>query len=132
MDRDEQTTEVRETSGRVGDENVTRQKVVSQSSVSGAVIGRRIVYYITGFIVILLLIRMILLLLGANQGNAFVDFVYGLSGVFAMPFYGIFSYTPTYGSSVFETSTVVAILVYGLVGWGIGKLFTIGSSRRDV
>jgi hypothetical protein len=131
MDREERTTEVRETSDNAGGE-VRRETVRSSSAVSSAVIARRVVYYITGFIVILLLIRMVLLLLAANQGNAFVDFIYGLSGVFAMPFYGIFSYTPAYGSSVFETSTVVAILVYGLVGWGIGKLFTIGSSRRDV
>lgn len=90
----------------------------------------RIVSFIVGFIVTLLALRILLLLLAANQGNAFVDFVYGLSGVFAVPFYGIFDYEPVYGESVFEISSVVAILVYALIGWGIAKLLTINSQRQ--
>lgn len=131
MDREVQTTEVRETSAHDGDVNVTRQRVDSRTSVPAAVLAKRVVYYITGFIVILLLLRILLLLLAANQGNGFVDFIYALSGFFASPFYGIFSYTPAYGSSVFELSSVVAILVYALVGWGIAKLVTLGSTRRE-
>ncbi len=131
MDREVHETEVRETSARDGNEEVTRQTVDSRTSVPAAVLAKRVVYYVTGFIVILLLLRMLLLLLAANQGNAFVDFIYAISGFFAAPFYGIFSYTPAYGSSVFELSSLVAILVYALAGWGIAKLLTLGSTRRD-
>ncbi|RZJ87310.1 MAG: YggT family protein, partial [Chryseobacterium sp.] len=81
---------------------------------------------------VLLVLRIVLLLLAANQGNGFVDFVYAVSGFFAMPFYGIFNYTPAYGSSVLELSSIVAIFIYALVGWGLVKLLTIGSRTRDI
>lgn len=130
MDEDRQTTEVQTTARQVGDTTVERQTVASHDTAPGQVIIARVIYYIVGVITTLLLIRIILLLLAANQGNAFVDFIYALSGLFAMPFFGIFSYTPTYGSSVFELSSVVAIIIYGLVGWGLAKLLTIGSRTR--
>ncbi|OGL22725.1 hypothetical protein A2707_02225 [Candidatus Saccharibacteria bacterium RIFCSPHIGHO2_01_FULL_45_15] len=98
----------------------------------GQVIAGRIIYYIVGFITVLLLLRIVLLLLAANQGNGFVDFIYTVSGLFAMPFYGIFNYTPAYGSSVLELSSIVAILIYALVGWGLVKLLTISSRSREV
>ena len=86
-------------------------------------------WYIVGFIIVLLVLRLVLLLLGANDNNAFVGFVYALSGVFAWPFYGIFSYQPAYGQSVLEVSSLVAIAVYALIGWGVSKLFTLNSAR---
>lgn len=130
-DQDRQTTEVRETDSQ-GNTNVRRQSVATTTKVGSEVIARRIVYYLTGIIVALLGLRLVLLLLAANQGSPFVDFVYGLSSFFAWPFYGIFSYQPVYGQSVFEISTVVAIIVYLLLGMGIGKLFTLASSRSEV
>lgn len=127
--RDVQTTEVRETHAADGDTATNRQTVARTRSVSGGVIARRVVYYIGGTIIALLALRIILLLLAANQGSPFVDFVYGLSGLFAWPFYGIFSYQPSYGQSTFEISSVVAIIVYALVTVGLGKLFTLTSDR---
>lgn len=130
MDEERQTTEVRTEKTQAGGTNVERQTVATESTAPTSVLAKRIIYYIVGIIVALLLLRIILLLLAANQGNAFVDFIYALSGFFAAPFFGIFSYTPTYGSSVFEISSVVAILIYLLVGWGIAKLLTLGSNSR--
>lgn len=129
--QDQQTTEVRETNEVQGNTNVSRQTVSRAQAVDGKIIIQRIVWYIVGFIIALLTLRIVLLLLAANQGNAFVDFIYGLSGFFAAPFYGIFSYQPTYGQSTFEISSVVAIAIYALVGWGIAKLFTLTSTRTD-
>lgn len=124
-DQEQQTTEVRETTGRQGDTNVTRQTVQSSNAASSSVILKRVVWYIAGVIIALLAIRVILLLLGANRDSGFVDFVYGLSEVFAAPFYGIFNYVPAYGQSVLELSSLVAIAVYALVAWGIAKLATL-------
>lgn len=125
QDQEQQTTEVRETSERQGDASVTRQTVRSDNTASGAVVIKRVVWYIAGFIIALLAIRVILLLLGANRDSGFVDFVYALSEIFAAPFYGIFSYVPAYGQSVLEVSSLVAIAVYALVAWGIAKLATL-------
>lgn len=127
----QETREVQTTDEQVGDTNIKRQTVAETATVSTGVMVQRAVYFIVGFIITLLALRIILLLLAANQGNAFVDFVYALSGVFAAPFYGIFNYEPAYGSFVFEISSVVAIAVYALLGWGIARLFTIGSSHPE-
>lgn len=132
MQEDKQTTEVRETNQRVGDTNVQRETVSKRTSTPGAVIFKRVVWYITGFIVALLVLRLVLLLLGANDTAAFVNFVYALSSIFAAPFFGIFNYQPTYGQFTFEISTVVAIVVYALIGWGIAKLATLGRPQGEV
>jgi hypothetical protein len=131
-DQDQKTTEVRDTNVREGDTNIRRQTVQSTEKVSNRVIMQRVVYYVAGIIVALLAFRIVLLLLAANQGSAFVDFIYALSGFFAGPFYGIFSYQPTYGQSTFEISSVVAIIVYALAAVGIAKLLSLTSSRSEV
>ncbi len=131
MDDQEEVTEVRTTKEQVGNTKVQKQSVARASSVPTTILLQRIVYFIVGVIVTFLLLRVVLLLLAANQGNAFVDFVYAVGGMFAAPFYGIFSYQPSYGTSTFEISSVVAIFVYLLVGWGIAKLLTIGSNQSD-
>ena len=114
-------------------ETSTRREVVTEPGTApGSVVAARVVWYITGVIVALLALRLVLQLLGANQGNGFVDFVYALSGVFAAPFFGMFSYEPSYGVSFFEVSTLVAIAIYALLGWGIAKLFTLNKPRTAV
>lgn len=131
-ERDQKTTEVRDTNEQRGSTNIRRQSVTTATKVDAGVVARRIVYYVVGVIVVLLALRIVLLLLAANQGSGFVDFIYALSGLFAVPFYGIFNYQPSYGQSVFEISSVVAIIVYSLVAFGIAKLFTLTKSDETV
>ena len=132
MEEEKQTTEVRETNEVDNGAKVRRTSVTQTSQTSGVVIFQRVVWYITGAIVILLMMRLILQLLGANENAQFVDFVYVISNIFAAPFYGIFGYQPTYGKSFLEVSTIVAILVYAIVGWGIAKLATITRPHEEI
>lgn len=128
MDRNEQTTEVRETNVQDGATNIQRQTVSETSKADGRVVAQRVVWYIAGVIIALLAARVLLYLFGANQGSGFVDFIYAVSWVFAAPFYGIFP-QPEYGRSVLDSASLVAIVVYALVAWGVAKLFTLNSSR---
>lgn len=129
MQRETQTTEVREnTSGDTG----VRQKTVSRDTqVSGVVIAQRVIWFFAGFIIVFLALRTLLLLLAANQGNFFVDFVYAVGGFFAAPFAGIFG-SPTYGQSYFDTASLVGIVVYVLLAWGIAKLVTLTRPHEEV
>ena len=130
--QDQQTTEVRRQNVVTEDgEHVQREVVHQTGHAAGSTVAQRVVYYVGGIIVSILGLRLILLLLAANQGNAFVDFIYGLGGFFAAPFQGIFG-TPAYGSSVFDISTLVAIIVYSLLTVGIAKLFTLSRPGSDV
>lgn len=131
MDEEQQTTEVRTTNAQEGNTNVRRESVKSTAVTDGRVVAQRVVWYIAGFIITLLAIRVVLFMLGANRESGFVDFIYAISGVFAAPFQGIFP-APVYGEFFFDTSSMVAIVVYALLAWGIAKLFTLNSTRTDV
>lgn len=89
----------------------------------------QIVWYIFGFIEIVLAFRFVLKLLGANPDAGFTKFVYGLSSPFAGPFVGIFQSSANRGvetTSFLEWSTLVAAIVYVVLTWGIIKIFKLG------
>lgn len=135
MDDSGRTVEERDRRVVVDDaNNVDRREVVTTPTRTAAtadsrIVARRVVWYIAGFIIALLALRIILLLLGANRGSGFVDFIYALSGVFAAPFAGIFP-APTYGQFFFDTASVIAIIVYALIAWGLARLFTLNTPTR--
>jgi hypothetical protein len=128
---DRQTTEVRQTNEQVGNTTVQRESVQQTTKVPGTVIAQRVLYYVGGVIVTLLLVRFVLQLLGASQGSQFVDFIYTLSTPFVAPFVGIFG-QPTFGVSQFESPTIVAIIVYALVIVGIAKLISLTRPTAEV
>jgi glucan phosphoethanolaminetransferase (alkaline phosphatase superfamily) len=93
-----------------------------------------VVYFIFGVLDILLAFRLVLRLLGASTGSSFVSAIYNISVVFIVPFEGIFHVATTQGietTSVFEPATLVAIIVYGILAWGIVKLITIFSGEKE-
>ncbi len=81
-----------------------------------------VTYFILGVLEIILLLRLLFRLLGANQYNNFIMFLYNLSHIFVGPFNGIFNDQALGRSGVFETSTLIAMLVYALIAWGIVSL----------
>ncbi len=131
MEEDRQTTEVRKSNERTGNTTVQRQSIEQKREVSGVVVAQRVIYYVGGVIIALLLVRLLLQLLGANQASDFVSFIYGLSGVFVAPFFGIFG-EPIFGQSHFETSTLVAIVIYGLLIVGIARLITLTRPHEEI
>ena len=94
-----------------------------------------LIYFFFGVLEILLAFRLVLKLLGASMASAFVSFIYGLSGLFVLPFEGIFRKAVTQGietASILEPSTIVAIIVYAVLAWGIVKLIRIFSGERQI
>lgn len=81
----------------------------------------RVTYFVLGVLEVILLLRLLFHLLGANTGSSFITFLYDLSHVFVAAFNGIFN-DQTLGHSVFEFSTLIAMVVYALIGWGIVSL----------
>lgn len=93
-----------------------------------------LVYFLFGALEILLVFRLILKLMGASISSTFVSAIYGLSGIFIAPFEGIFRRGYTQGvetTSVLEPSTIVAIIVYAVLAWGVVKLILIFSGERQ-
>jgi len=93
-----------------------------------------LVYYILGALEIILAFRLILKLTGASVASGFVRMIYGLTGIFIWPFEGIFRRGFAQGvetTSVLEPATLVALIVYAILGWGIVKLIRIYSMEKQ-
>jgi hypothetical protein len=82
------------------------------------------VWLVTGIVSALLIIRFVFKLLAASTQASFVTFIYDLTQVFVAPFHGIFN-TAANGRNVFEPESVVAIVIYLLIGWGIASLVRV-------
>jgi hypothetical protein len=131
MPESEQITEVRETSEQPNGTQVQRQNIRRSTQTSGVVVAQRFVWFVVGIIDALIAIRFVLLLLGANQSAGFVDFIYGITNVLVAPFVGIFG-QPTFGSFVFDWSSILAVIVYSLIALGIVKLITLTRPQDEI
>lgn len=89
--------------------------------------GTQVVWYVLGLLEILLAFRFVLKFLGANPAAGFTSFIYGTTYLFASPFLNVFRITRVEGSIV-EWTTLLAMLVYWIIAWGIIKLFLMGKS----
>ena len=100
-------------------------KVVPSQENNNYRLARRVTYYALDVILVFLAFRFLLKAFGANPDSLFAQFVYAVSGPFALPFEGIFSNTSAPGAAVLEWSTLVAMLVYLLLAIGIVRLFKL-------
>jgi len=87
---------------------------------------RRVVGLLFGILIGLIVIRIILLALGANEGNALVDGIYGITEPLVAPFRGVFSINEVRpeGRSVLDIAALVAI-----VGWSLIALVIMAILR---
>lgn len=85
----------------------------------------QVIWYILGFIEILLIFRVLLLMFGSNAGSGFVRLIYGFTDPLAVPFRGIFQLSVTGDGAIFEWSTLVAMLVYALIAYAVIQLMQL-------
>ena len=84
----------------------------------------QIVWLLVGMLEVLLALRFGLKLIGANPASPFAVFIYGLSGLFLFPFAGLTG-TPAAGGMVLEFTTLIAMVVYALIGWGVERIIFV-------
>jgi hypothetical protein len=85
----------------------------------------RFVYFLLSVLEIILILRFAFRLLGANPYVAFVQGLYSFSDFFVSPFNGIFGQPSLRSTYVFDVSTLIAMLIYALVFWGIVSLIRV-------
>lgn len=96
--------------------------------------ARRVLSLLFGILAVLIGLRILLLLLMANQTNALVDFVYGVTEPFVAPFRGIFRFdavTPG-GGSVFDIAALVALIGWLLIYLLLMAILRLGDRDRAV
>ena len=88
-----------------------------------------VVWFVVGVIEIFIAARFLGKLFGASAHSAFVNFMYQVSGPMVAPFTGIFGDTGT-RTNTFETASLVALVVYAVIGWGLVVLIRIVTAPK--
>lgn len=81
----------------------------------------QLIWLILGILEALLALRFIFKLIGVNAANGFAQFLYGLTGIFVAPFASLTG-APASQNMVFEFSTLIAMVIYALVGWALERI----------
>lgn len=101
----------------------TERRVTGRGSGLGTL--QRAIVYLFGLIQLLLVLRIVLLLVAAREGNAIVALIYDLSEIFVAPFRGVLGMNEVAaGRSELDIAAIVA-----LIGWTIIELIIIGLLR---
>ena len=125
VDRREETV-VTQQPGFAATEQVTRDVAAERQLVIFQF--TRIIWTILGILEVLLAVRFMLKLIGANPESGFAVFMYGLTGVFTAPFTGL---VPNWvsGATILEVTTLIAMAIYALLFWGVVRLIPILTER---
>ena len=116
-----------------GDPITTSDSVVERHvtrSPSGGELAGRIVIVLFGIVQVLIILRIVLLLLNAREGNDLVSWILNMSQIFVAPFEGILQTDSLNAAgSVLDIAAIMA-----LVGWTVIELIVIwalGIFRRE-
>lgn len=115
-----QTTYVEEP---VHDDVHTRSTVRYEPS--GVGMAERLIIWLFGLVQLLIILRIVLLLFAAREGNPLVNLVYTVTDLLVAPFRGIFGINEiAAGATALDVAALVA-----LVGWTILELVILGLVR---
>ena len=87
--------------------------------------GTQVVWFLIGFVEIMLAFRLVMKLLAANTTATFTSVIYTFTDALVYPFTTVFGTTYAAGS-VFEWTTLLAAVVYFAIAAGIVSLFLMG------
>jgi hypothetical protein len=108
---------------------VVERRTVTRSPSGGELVSR-VVILIFGIIQVLIILRIVLLLLNAREGNDLVSFILNTSQLFVSPFNGILNVDNLKsGGSVFDVAALLA-----LIGWTVLEaliLAAVGIFKRE-
>jgi len=76
------------------------------------------IYFLVGSLEVLLILRFLLRLSGANTKNSVSQFIAMLSAPFVAPFSTLYvSPVTSDGANVFDLNVLIALIIYPLLGW---------------
>ena len=113
----------------VYDRDTVVQRRVTRTPSGGELAGR-VVVLLFGIVQVLIILRIVLLLLNAREGNDLVSWILNASQVFVGPFEGMLNTNALHaGGSVLDIAAILA-----LVGWTVLEaiiLAAVGIFRRE-
>jgi uncharacterized protein YggT (Ycf19 family) len=118
-DTDPTVTEPRSTAVR------TTERAYQPAGPGAAAVIARFVMFLFGVLQVALILRIILLLLVANQSNEVVQLILNITDPFVEPFRGMFALDrATAGRQVLDIAAIVA-----LIGWSLVELLVLALVR---
>jgi hypothetical protein len=109
----------------------TAETTYAKGPTSGEMI-RRVIMLLFGILQGLLILRIVLLLLIANQGNDLVSAILNVTDIFVEPFRGMFQLDRVRaGQSVFDVAAVVALIGWTLIEAVVVALLSVGARRGE-
>ena len=106
--------------------------IVAPPPASAGSLAKRVASLVFGVIVALIGLRIVLLLVVANESNAIVNFIYNVTEPLVAPFRGILSLdtvTPG-GGSVFDVAALVALVGWALIYALVMAILRLGDRER--
>ena len=82
------------------------------------------IWLLLGFLEVLIALRIVLKLIGANQDSPIAALIYGFTSLFLFPFSNLIG-TPVAGGMVLEVTSMIAMLVYALIAWGLERIIWV-------
>jgi hypothetical protein len=109
--------------------NEKKQSIATANQNSTIARMVNIVYFLFAALEMLLAVRVILYLVGANPDNSFASFIYRLSEPFVTLFASLLQNPTVNGTGVLEITTLIAMLVWAIMSWLVGWLIWLTLSR---
>lgn len=81
----------------------------------------QLIWLFLGILEAALALRFLFKLIGVNEANTFASFLYGLTDLFVAPFASLTG-APSTAGMTFEFSTLIAMIIYALIGWALERL----------
>lgn len=81
----------------------------------------QLIWLFLGILEAILALRFLFKLIGVNEANAFASFLYGLTKFFVIPFESLIG-APSTAGMTFEFTTLIAMIIYALIGWVLVRL----------
>jgi hypothetical protein len=88
----------------------------------------QLIWLFLGILEALIALRVVFKLIGVNGDNAFASFLYSLTHIFVGPFASLVG-APAAGGMVLEISSVLAMIIYFLIAWGIERIVYVAFYR---
>ncbi len=81
----------------------------------------QLIWLLLGILESMIALRVVFKLLGVNAANAFATLLYGVTNLFIAPFESLAG-APAAGGMVLEISSIIAMIVYALMAWGLERI----------
>ena len=81
----------------------------------------QIIWLLLGLLEAAIALRIVFKLIAVNAANPFAKLLYGMTNIFVAPFKSLVG-NLTSGDNVLEITSIIAMLVYLLIAWGIERI----------